>query len=234
MKTDAQPSAGAEKEALQWAIGEFQRNKALLKFGGTAEERAAWIVKVLLYAGTASDGEIFLAGSEFDRAADYVEAAQHGDKLGTKVSLALGAALIERGEVLREPLRELIVEFLRNPKPPKRGAGRKASDLVERNSTISYVIGIVAIRWKFSATRNEATQNPSAVSIVQAALEKVGINLTEAAVTRIWNRSGISGVPARLSRRSHGRKETKTIKQYDKHLQALYFISMGAHAPVWR
>jgi hypothetical protein len=163
-----------------------------LKPGGIQNERMAYLEKVLR-SGAVYKGEIFLDVQEFDRAADYVEAARHGDKLGTKVSLELAAALIERGDALWGPLQKYIVEFLRNPKAPTRRSGRKASQLANRNWVIHYVIAMIVGRSEIPATRNDASKGKraSAASIVREALEKgAGLNLTEEAVNKIWAGSG--------------------------------------------
>jgi hypothetical protein len=183
-----EPPLDRQEDALQWAIKECRRLAPLMK-SGAEDESIAWHQKVLR-SGAVYGGEIGLGGAEFDRAADYVEIARKGSKLGTKVSLELAAALIERGETLRGPLQEFIVEFLRNPKEPRRGAGRRASsDLTSRNMWIRYLITTILFRSKFPATRNEATKaRPSAASIVRDALKTgAGIHLTEAAINKIWN-----------------------------------------------
>ena len=187
-----EPRLDREEDALRWAMEEFRRNAHNLKPGGGQNERMAYLEKILR-AGAAHRGEIVVGGAEFDRAADYVEAAQHGDKLGRKVSLELAATIIERGGGLVSPLKEFIVEFLRNPKEPKGSAGRKTSELVNRNRAIHYVIATIVLRSKFPATRNDASKGkgPSAASIVCAALKQsVSIKLTEEAVNKIWAGSG--------------------------------------------
>ncbi len=159
-----------------------------MKPGGIVDERAAWLEKALR-AGAAFRGEICVGGAEYDRAADYVEYARRGDKLGWKVSLELAATLIERGETLTGPLREFIVDFLRNPKEPKRAVGRQTSEHLHRNLVIGYVIASIVLRSKFPATRNDATKGKraSAASIARAALEKAAdIKLKEEAVNKIW------------------------------------------------
>ncbi len=183
-----EPPLDREQDALNWAIDEFQRNAHNLRLGGVVDERAAWFEKVLR-AGAAFRGEIAVGDAEYDRAADYVEYARHGDKLGRKVSLELAAALIERGETLTGPLREFIVEFLRKPKEPKRSVGRQTSEHLHRNLVIGYVIATIVLRSKFPATRNDATKGKraSAASIARAALEKAAdIKLKEEAVNKIW------------------------------------------------
>jgi hypothetical protein len=183
-----EPPLDRKKDALQWAVEEFQRNAHNLKPGGIVDERAAWFEEALR-AGAAFRGEVCVGGAEYDRAADYVEYARHGDKLGRKVSLELAAALLERGETLTGPLREFIVEFLRNPKEPKRSVGRQTSEHLHRNLVIGYVIAAIVLRWKFPATRNHATKGKraSAASIARAALEKAtDIKLKEEAVNKIW------------------------------------------------
>ena len=56
-----------------------------------------------------------------------------------------------------------------------------------RDSTVGWVSQREP-RWKFSPTRNDATEEASAISIVKKALGEIGVHLTEAAITKLWNK----------------------------------------------
>jgi hypothetical protein len=100
--------------------------------------------------------------------------------------LELAASRLQRGRILGEPLTDYLVGFLRNPKQPERPRGRKDTRYVDRNLVIANVILGIKDKWGFSATRNEATESASAISITQKALKQVEIELTEAAITKIF------------------------------------------------
>jgi len=64
--------------------------------------------------------------------------------------LAVAAALIDNGDSLPAPLKEFVVEFLRNPKMPRPGRGRKRSTLLMRDQFIAFVVASICVRWDFS------------------------------------------------------------------------------------
>ena len=98
----------------------------------------------------------------------------------------VAAALLERNEQLPSSLQEFVVDYLRNPKV-NRKAGRDFFDLKLRNMLIADTINIISWRWKFHPTRNDATEDASAASIVRDALaEGAKLRLTEAAINKIW------------------------------------------------
>jgi len=101
--------------------------------------------------------------------------------------LAVAAALIHDDQPLPGPLKEFVIGFLRNPEGPRRGPGRKRDYI--RDEVTAFAVSHICLNWKFSPTRNEATTEPSAVSIVKRALEEIDIYLTEAAITKIWDKS---------------------------------------------
>jgi hypothetical protein len=100
------------------------------------------------------------------------------------------AVLMNEGEPLPESLRLFIMMFLLEPNwfLKKVGAkGRKYGHLKLRDLFIGGAIEDIVEKWKFPATRNEATERPSAASIVRDALKRgAGIHLTEKAVNTIW------------------------------------------------
>ena len=130
-----------------------------------------------------------------DELLDLIRSAREA-KESREYVLAVAAALIENGDRLPGPLKEFVVEFLRNPQELNPGPGRKRSDLVQRDNTIGFVVATICLRWKFAATRNEATEEACAVSITKKALERVGICLTEGAITKIWDKSGWKQIPS--------------------------------------
>ena len=101
----------------------------------------------------------------------------------------IAAELIERGEPLPDHLKVFIVNVLRRDpifdaamKP-----GPKRTDLAHRDVCIAEAVEHIVKTWNFSATRNNATETPSATSIVKVALERgAGLHLTEAAINKIW------------------------------------------------
>ena len=46
---------------------------------------------------------------------------------------------------LPDPLKEFVIEFLRNPKAPRRGPGRKADHM--RDYLIAWAVASICIRW---------------------------------------------------------------------------------------
>src|SRR5262249_3913791 len=73
----------------------------------------------------------------------------------------------------------------------KRKSGPKADDWMYRDWQITHAIESIRYKWGFQATRNPASQSPSAASIVRDALEKgANQNLTEGAVNKVWNEKG--------------------------------------------
>jgi hypothetical protein len=169
-----------EKEALQWAIGHFQSLADFLKHGGTLKEDLKNQIRMIRSGVVPFDYS--------DDVAQLVKDADGGDEAAHTILLETAATFIEQGIALEydSPLREFLVKFLRNPKL-KRKPGRKHRVVAQRNTLIGYAVWRINRDWKFPATRNEATQSASAISITKKALSEVGINLTEAAITKIWN-----------------------------------------------
>jgi hypothetical protein len=186
VKADAQ---SVEREALQWAADRFRDRAIVLSPEGS---------------------RCVLVGSAVNRflAAYYI--AKHSIKTDEKILVEdllhefkeeyftpdlrceVAAALLEGNEQLPSSLREFVVDFLRNPKV-NRKAGRDFFDLKFRNMLIAETINIISDRWKFHPTRNDATEDASAASIVRDALaEGAKLCLTEAAINKIWRRFGPS------------------------------------------
>jgi hypothetical protein len=107
---------------------------------------------------------------------------------------AAASILIAHGDPLSTSLREFLVEFLRDPdkwmKAGKRGPS--GYDLKWRDMIIAGIIGGIVRGWKFPATRNDATERPSAASIVHEALVAAGIDdLQEKAINRFGTDTAI-------------------------------------------
>jgi len=177
-----------EEEALQWAVDECLRNRHQLRRGGYVQEYVERCVELLRDGGELAlrAAAIPWCGDE-DEVSDLVRSSRDGDETAHRFLLELAAARIEQAQSLSRPLKEFVIEFLRDPKKSNSArVGRKRSDFA-RDFFIFYAIFQIKTKWEFPATRNEATRSASAASITQKALEKVGIHLTEAAVTKIWN-----------------------------------------------
>ena len=120
---------------------------------------------------------------DHDELVDLIAAAREGGETHEYL-LAVAAALMDNDHSLPGPLKEFVIEFLRNPEVPRRGPGRKRD--YNRDNLIAWAVATICIRWEFCHTRNEATRKASAISIVKRALEAVEIDLTEAAIAKIW------------------------------------------------
>jgi hypothetical protein len=106
---------------------------------------------------------------------------------------ALAAELIERGEPLSETLKIFIIKYLRRDPSfePAKKRGPKYHRRAYRDVCIVEAIEHITETWKFHATRNPATEGPSAASIVVVALKNgADIKLTEAAINKIWREFG--------------------------------------------
>ena len=122
-----------------------------------------------------------------ERRERLIDKARKGDRVATKLLCDAAAEFIEEGKQLPQGLRAYIVEVLRKPDdtPKKRGQDPFAN--YPRNFDIACTIANV-VSMGFKATRNQATEAESACSIVQQALERVGVHMSEANVEKIWER----------------------------------------------
>jgi len=194
-------AAGDESAALQCAIEDFRNNAGRLKDHTFAKKRLAYNKRLLLLKGMVEilprgDGlSIIVPESaeqrhrmDHDELVDLIAAAREEEDAHDYL-LAVAAALMDNDYSLPVPPKEFVIEFLRNSEGPRRKPGRKRD--YQRDECIAWVVATICLRWGFSPTRNEATAEASAISIVKTALEQVGIHLTEAAITKIWDKSGI-------------------------------------------
>ena len=198
-----------ESAASRWAIEYFRDNEHNLKGANLAKEEWAYLKRLLSAAKIRviqHEGEqsIVVPGSteslhriDPDELMDLVEAAQKYGDLRDYL-LAIAAAAIDNDQPLPGPLKGFVAEFLRSPGASGSRRGRPA--LHTRDQVISWAVAVICIRWRFSPTRNEATEEKaSAISIVKTALGKVGIHLTEAAITKIWDKGDWKELLERIS-----------------------------------
>jgi hypothetical protein len=196
-------AAGDEGAALQWAIENFRNNAHTLKDPDFAKERLAYNKQLLLGNGmvqTVQRGNALsivvpesteqLHRMDPDELEDLIAEAREGEG-AHEYLLAVAAALIDNNYSLPNPLKEFVIEFLRNPEVPRRGPGRKRN--YRRDNFIAWAVAMIFVKWEFSPTRNDATRDASAISIVKRALEEIGVNLTEAAISKIWDKSYYKG-----------------------------------------
>jgi len=183
MKADAD----REQEALAWAVGEFGRMAFMLKPGGWINEHFELSMQLLQLGGESylNDEIASWSGSD-EEISRHVEHARGGNEKSHRLLLEVAASRMKRNRPLGFPLNEYTAEFLRQQKRPKRVRGRKRETYLDRDAVIYTTIMQINLKWGFSPTRNPATDAPSAISIVQKALKKVGIPMTEAAITKIW------------------------------------------------
>jgi len=165
----ALPSKEHEKEALEAATNYFRHYAANLTTEGSKLLRKYW-APILI-----RDADCYVNTANPIIAGDLRE---------------ICAARLERGEPLSEALRGFVAEFLRNPgkrKNTKRGPS--GGDLAMRDLTIAGWVHHIVDKWNFPATRNAASNHPSAASIVQKALKRgAEIDLKESQINKIWRR----------------------------------------------
>jgi hypothetical protein len=192
-----------ENAALQWAIENLRNNAHTLKDVAHAKKVHAYNMGLVRHHLKSIVKTIQRGDAQSVVVPESLESAHRMDQeelldliAGARVNsaaheylLAIAAALTENGQTLPAPLKEFLIGFLRNPKPPRPGRGRKRSTLSSRDSFIAWVVGMICLQWRFYPTRNESSETPSAVSITKRALREIGINLTEATITKMWANS---------------------------------------------
>jgi hypothetical protein len=192
MKADAR--SPAEQEALKWAT-RFLKSAAndLTVEGG----KAAWVRGIAKLPPDSQEELI----SEFT-----VAALVHGDLYAFEILGELAAERIAEGKPLSGALHAFTVLFLRHPfsrwrifegsvtaEKIKSKPGPRQLELSHRNNVIIQMIKLIRVEWGLPPTRNTASRDTAAhasgASIVRDALEKgANVNLTEAAVNKIWQK----------------------------------------------
>jgi hypothetical protein len=184
VKADAQ---SVEREALQWAADRFRDRASVLSAEGSRRFLVASAVNSFLAAYYIAKHSI--KTDEKILVEDLLHAFKE-EYFTPDLRCEVATALLERNEQLPSSLREFVVDYLRNPKV-NRKAGRDFFDLKLRNMLIAETINLISARWKFHPTRNDATEDASAASIVRHALAGgAKLRLTEAAINKIWRRFG--------------------------------------------
>jgi hypothetical protein len=139
--------------------------------------RICWKGRMLVYdRGMA---EIFLDGA---RRGDY----QCNRCLGLAAAVILHATKTISDDRLREYVTDSLVRGVALTQKKRRG--RDASDNAWRNACITGWLIPPLMQAGFSATRNAATEDESACSIVSKALKRVGIDLKEKAIATVWGK----------------------------------------------
>jgi hypothetical protein len=192
MKADARPSR--EKEALEFAANFFR------DYNHEFSAEGNWLArKEALAKETPNEQEKAIRGLGG-------LALFKGDIRAIEMLCDLAARYIEEKRRMPKSLRIFTCLFLRHPFTTFRSEGEKLvpgekikskpgphpQDRSNRNQAICVVIEAIRYHWGFDATRSPASKGSakhvSAASIVRDALEQgVNINLTEAAVNKIWN-----------------------------------------------
>jgi hypothetical protein len=180
VKAEAQPSR--EREALEYAVEFFQTRATSFTTDRGWRHLTAGFVEIALNSREKVKDKFI---------DDVIEFFRLGATGFFPFLRELAIVMLERGDQLPESLRKLVVEFLRDPEAhTKRNRGRSSQDLMGRNLEIKFVISQIVKRWKFSPTRNTATERASAASIVREALKQsANVRLTEAAINDIWGGS---------------------------------------------
>jgi hypothetical protein len=193
-----------EKEALEWVTYFFREMGP--RFSSTDANWRTSKETLAKQAGDQQDKSIREPGGL---------ALFQGDIRAIEMLCDLAARHLAEGKEMPEPLRIFTCLFLLQPFTKWRDDGEKLvpggkikskpgphpRDRSNRNHAICVAIETVMYRWGFDATRNPASKDSakhvSAASIVRDGLGRgANINLTEAAVNKIWNdwgdRGGIS------------------------------------------
>jgi hypothetical protein len=199
MKADARPAA--EKKALEFATEYFSKDEAC--FSST---EGNWLRTKEILANTPSGEQ-----EKWIRALGKL-AIIDGDIRAIEMLCNLAARHLAKEKQMPESLRIFTCLFLRHPFTKWRPEGDKLvpgekikskpgphpRDRSQRNHAICVAIEAIMYEWGFDATRNPASKDKakraSAASIVRDGLAKgANVNLTEAAVNKIWNDWGDKG-----------------------------------------
>lgn len=123
-----------------------------------------------------------------EKGANLVERALDGDDVADSVLCAIAAKFVGTGCLMPDRLRNYTVDKLMRiaSAPPRRRRGRYDPHQ-NHNRDFAIACAVMALtRGGLFPTRNEATERPSACSTVSIALERIGIQLSEGAVNKIW------------------------------------------------
>ena len=115
-----------------------------------------------------------------------VERAQNGDVAADEQLRVAAITLLEAGTPLPFALSQHVTGILREALPRKHKLANR-----ERDMEICFCVKHL-VEQGFRPTRNVASrggETESACSIVRAALERVGVNLSEDAIEKIWQKS---------------------------------------------
>jgi hypothetical protein len=122
-----------------------------------------------------------------EKGAELIAKAANGDDVAHNVLCKIAAAFVEGGCAMPARLREYITEALRSQarEAPQRRRGQDPYANHGRNFCVACAI-LHVVKLGFRPTRNRATEDESACSIVAQALAKFGIHLSDSAVEKIW------------------------------------------------
>ena len=153
---NAPDTPGDECAALRWAIESFRNNAHSLKDPAFAKKWLAYSKQLLLMKGVVETirrggasaivvPAIFLELHRIDHDELISLIAQAREEGEThEYLLAISAALIDNDHSLPGPLKEFVIEFLRKPKLPRRGAGRQRN--YRRDNIIAWTVAMICIQ----------------------------------------------------------------------------------------
>jgi hypothetical protein len=96
--------------------------------------------------------------------------------------------LTDQGEALPLDLQQYVVAAAKGFHSPAKGPGASPYRNFGRDLCIKVAIHHL-LELGFTATRNEATEDESACSIVATAMRQIGIEMSEAAVAKVWEKA---------------------------------------------
>ena len=192
--------------AIELAYEDLTEDKSILREGRLTAQESAHLLELL---NVTSSGDVPLVLNEDGRlvprnyvaspdiyddeqGARLIVKARAGDYVAKSVLYRLAADFVESGWAMPKRLGEYIghrlkAEALNSRKRP----GRDPYANRRRNFRIARTICEV-VKLGFRPTRNRASQNKSACSIVAQALARGGIHLSESAVEKIWQRFSLT------------------------------------------
>lgn len=121
----------------------------------------------------------------------FLQEARSADPISDQILCHAGAIILDATKgIFDARLREYVVERLNGdlPQARRRGRGRSGLDNSLRDTAIAGWLIPSLLKKGFHATRNDATEEACACSIVSEALERIEIDLSEKRIAEIWGK----------------------------------------------
>jgi hypothetical protein len=195
MKADVKPSL--EEQALEWATEHFRSNTELLKNSHEGKLELAKMESEVWFKSLEGDG-LDVPKPPKGWLEERTQQALAGHEHATNVLSWLMVRYIAADKPIPRSLLQfafyrLTGEFLLVDGEPapiriKQRPGKGPYDSLMRNMLIWSAITQINIKFGVLPTRSEATDRPSAASIVSKALKANGIDLSESGIEKLWEK----------------------------------------------